>query len=45
MRATPRRGAAEEFDKGNLTAVEKTSIDRKADKILHAAESVEGTCD
>jgi hypothetical protein len=29
--------AAEEFNKGNLTAAEKAQIDRKADKILGAA--------
>jgi len=37
--------AAEEFKKGNLTSVERARIDRKADRILDAAESVEGTCD
>jgi hypothetical protein len=29
--------AAEEFNKGNLTAAEKAQIDRKADKILGEA--------
>ena len=37
--------AAEELKKGNLTSVERARIDRKADRILDAAESVEGTCD
>jgi hypothetical protein len=37
--------AAEELKKGNLTSVERARIDHKADRILDAAESVEGTCD
>ena len=37
--------AAEEFKKGNLTSDEMARIARKADKILGAAKSLEGTRD